>query len=103
VRNAYGIKTNPRRADPVKLERIAAADLVLVARRVATLSPAWTLESRCVMAEKLRALALEINNAADYLTRGRQDPELPPIYRADGPELPERILLRAEADALIHD
>jgi hypothetical protein len=76
----YAIRTHKRQPDPDLIQRQAAADAVMLARRASIESKHWTLEQRRAQAEKWRAIALELNNAADYVLRGAPEPDHVPLY-----------------------
>lgn len=91
--------------DPVAIERQAAADLVIAARRVTLMRPMLTDSEREAYARRFENLALELNNAAAAMRVGVIPTEHIPPFLAKGSTLPLSSLpyLRQQADAAFHE
>jgi hypothetical protein len=101
---SYSIRAYIPPADPIPVEKIDAADIVLAARRAATLAQNMSHEEREVWAKRLEYLIQELHVGVIVFRKGAPDPTfIPDFLKPDGPPLPDRVYLRAAADALIHE
>lgn len=89
--SGWPIKTYVPAPDPVTVEQLAAADLVLAARRAATISKDMPIEEREQYAKRCESLIEELRVACIVFRAGRLEPDHIPIY------------LRAAKDALTHE
>lgn len=91
--------------DPVSIERQAAADVVMAARRVTITRPMLTDAEREAYAKRFESLALELTNSAHSMRNGVRDPEFIPPFITKGSAIPltSRPFLRAETDAAFHE
>jgi hypothetical protein len=107
--NGYAIRRHIPPPDHVALERMAAADLVLLARRAGTAAQGMTLDEREAHAKRFESLIQELEVAALLMRQGAPADRdyIPPVIREGASDASpgERrgIFLRRAADALVHD
>ncbi len=91
-RMTYSIRTLIREPEPVEIERLAAADLVLAARRAEQLSKLMPVDEREQYVKRFEALILDLELAKAAMRKaGPPEPDFIPTY------------LRAESQAAFHD
>lgn len=110
--NAYGIKTLRREYETVAIEHMAAADLVMLARRAGTAAQSMTLEDREQHAKRFEGLIQELEVAVMLMRQGAPPDRdhIPPCIRPGTPDLHtspavqrQRIELLPDADARTHE
>jgi hypothetical protein len=110
--NAYGIRTLRREPDTVAIEHLAAADLVMLARRAGTAAQSMTLDEREQYAQRFEALIQELEVAVMLMRQGAPPDRdhIPPCIQPGTPDIDtspaqqrRRIELLTDVNARLHE
>jgi hypothetical protein len=89
----YPIRAHLPPPDPVSIERMAAADLILIARQAKTRAPRMSIEERDSYVKRCKELIVELEAAVSEFERGAPDLTW----------IPPHIRLLPDSEARVHE